>query len=258
MRIRFSSKQELWLIVLFPMLIKLLTLSPVRLFEAHDIALEMMQSGEMRYWLHGQWNWNYQFPVYPYITFLFYSCGLGVYGMLAFNVMLGAASAWLAYGIATKLNKDGHFKHKIALIAALLTGLHPFIGYYQVQMVHPFAMDMFLAMWLLYLSLTVHPTSLRQMLLLGFAAGVAMLDRTTLVIFVLPFVLRHGVVVFHRPSIVNALLACMLALLPTSLWLARNHQIYGTWTLNSSSGQNLWIGIQESTEGTAQLSNGDS
>lgn len=258
MRIRLTTKQELWWIILLPMLIKLFTISPIRLFEAHDIALEMIDSGEMRYWLHGQWNWNYQFPVYPSIAFVVYSLGLGVYGMLVVNVLFGAASAWLAYAIATKLNTDGLYKHKVGILAALLTGLHPFLGYYQVQVIHPFALDMFLGMWLLYLSLTVCASSFKHMVLLGVVAGIAMLDRTTLGVFALPFVLREWRTILSVKHFQKALLAVILALAPTTAWLWRNHQIYGEWSLNSSTGQNLWIGIQERSEGTAQLPNGDS
>lgn len=242
--------------LLVPALIKLFLLAPVDLFEAHTIAVEWLRSGEFRYHHLGVWNPNYQFPVYPAIVAGFLFTGLGVYGVLVFQVLCGTVSAWLAYRLALTVNGVGGISRKLALLVALLTGLSPFIAVYQVRMVHPFAWDMLLAMALMTGGFIVRPE--RRVQLLGFfaLAGIATLNRPTAVLFLAPFLWMQRAFFLHLRQLPYKALAMALLVLPTGMWMLRNHALLGTWSLNSATGQNLWLGVQEATEGTAQLADG--
>lgn len=247
------------IIIILPAILKLFFLDPARLFEPHVIALEMIDSGEFRYWMNGGYNFNYQFPIYPTILYLIYSAGLGPFGALVFNVLLGAGSTFFTYRIAQSLSKGGYFANTIPLLAALAVSIHPFFAYYQVKMVHPFALDMFFLLWLLCLSINASIADRKSIFLLGLLGGLALLNRPTTVMAMLPFLLRGEWLAFFRSRNVGTLIMfTMLLLIPVSGWLIRNYQIYDQVTLNSSIGQNLWIGIQEETEGTAQLPDGNS
>lgn len=45
----------------------------VSLWEDHDIAVNIVKTGEFKYFHNGQWNYNYNFPVYPYVVSAIYS-----------------------------------------------------------------------------------------------------------------------------------------------------------------------------------------
>jgi hypothetical protein len=251
--LRWPAGSLFLLALLVPVLLKLALVRPDRLFEPHFIAQELLAHGEFRYRDTIGWNYNYQFPVYPFLVAILYSFGQGAIPVLVFHVLLGAGTAFLAYRIT--LLMDPAMGSKGACLAMLLVGLDPFTAFYHVRMVHPFALDMFLSMLLLYLSLSIDPHRWRDLLKWAVVAGIAVLDRSTLLVFALPLFLRS----VRRPQALVRMAAVLLLIaLPSSLWLVRNKSIYGEWSLNSSSGQNLWIGIQKETQGTAQMSNGNS
>ncbi len=243
-------------VLLVPALIKLFFLAPEDLFEAHTIAVEWLHSGEFRYHHLGVWNPNYQFPVYPAIVAGFLLTGLGAYGVLVFQVLCGTVSAWLAYRMALTVIGVGGTSTKLALLLALLTGLSPFIAVYQVRMVHPFAWDMLLAVALITGGMALGTQ--RWWSVLGYlaVAGLAVLNRPTAVILLMPFVWRQRSFLFNLENLRLKQTLIILLILPTSLWMLRNHALLGTWSLNSATGQNLWLGVQEATEGTAHLADG--
>ncbi|MBP8877319.1 MAG: glycosyltransferase family 39 protein [Flavobacteriales bacterium] len=254
--LRRSLTDPLCWVLLVPALIKLFFLAPVDLFEAHTIAVEWLRSGEFRYHHLGVWNPNYQFPVYPAIVAGFLLAGLGVYGVLVFQVLCGTVSAWLVYRLALEVNGEGETSQRIALAVALLTGLSPFIAVYQVRMVHPFAWDMLLALALITGGFVIRPA--RSWQLIGFfaLAGIALLNRSTAVLFLLPFLWMQRSFLPRMDHLPMKAIALTVLFLPTSLWVLRNRAELGTWSLNSAMGQNLWLGVQEATEGTAQLADG--
>jgi hypothetical protein len=94
------------------------------------------------------------------------------------------------------------------------------------------------------------------MLLLAIVAGIALLNRPTLIVFLLPFAWINRAFLLTMAGF--GLKASMLVLLlaPTATWVLRNHAMDGHFSLSSATGQNLWIGIQSATQGTAQLPDG--
>ena len=244
-----------WVIAL-PVLIKLFVLEPVDLFEPHTIAVEWLRTGEFRYGHLGVWNPNYQFPVYPALVAALLASGIGIYGVLVFQVLCGAASAWLVYHLARLVLDDEAKNRPTALLVALCTGLSPFIAVYQVRMVHPFALDMLFALALLTGAWAVRWANWQALIGYAVLAGVALLNRPTAVVFLLPFVWRQRAFLFNLKHLRLKQAMLILLVLPTGSWIVRNHSLLGAWSLNSATGQNLWLGVQETTEGTAQLADG--
>ena len=251
-----NERNMLPLVLLLPALFKLFLLSPVELFEVHTIAKEWLATGMFRYHHLGVWHASYQFPVYPAIVALMLWSGVGEVGVLVFQVVCGTASAWLVHRLAHVVFSGRSSAGAVALMAAFLTGASPFLAVYQVRMIHPFAWDMLLALVLLLSSYTVSPERIGRMMLLAPLAGIAILNRPTLLVFLLPAAWRcrsHPFSVRYLMA-VPVLMALLLA--PTGAWVLRNGVLDGHFTLSSATGQNLWIGIQRNTQGTAQLPDG--
>lgn len=251
-----TARNVLIPVLLLPALVKLFFIAPVELFEAHTIAKEWLATGMFRYHHLGVWHTSYQFPVYPAIVALLLRSGAGEMGVLVFQVVCGTASAWLAYHLGRVLFAGRSHASGTALLAALLTGISPFLAMYQVRMVHPFAWDMLLALALLLGSLIVRPEVKLHLLLLSMLAGVALLERPTLVLLLLPAAWRGRHYFLAGRALGTNLLAVALLFAPTSAWVLRNGMLDGHYALSSATGQNLWIGIQRTTQGTAQLPDG--
>ncbi len=250
------ARIPLLLVVLLPAFVKLFLLAPVDLFEAHTMAVEWLTTGAFRYHHLGVWHTSYQFPVYPAIVAALLWSGVGEVGVLVFQVLCGAGSAWLIHRLGLVLLKDRPYARRVAMGAALLTGISPFLAVYQVRMVHPFAWDMLLAMALLLGSCTVRPAANKHLLAFALLAGLALLNRPTLVVFLLPWAWIHRASLISVRSFVPALVMLLLVLAPTAAWVVRNRALEGHYSLSSATGQNLWIGIQPATQGTAQLPDG--
>lgn len=256
LRFQLSPRAFLILLVGLPALAKLFVLAPLQLFEGHTIAVEWLTSGMFRYHHLGVWHASYQFPVYPALVTLLLWSGAGEVGALLFQVGCGAASAWLVYRLAQVVLTGRSYASTVAAWASVLTGVSPFLAVYQVHMVHPFAWDMLLALALLLGSFILRPESNVQLFGFSLLAGCALLNRPTLIVLVLPAVWMCRSYFFSVRAIGPKLVMLVLLLAPTTLWLLRNRAQEGHFQLSSATGQNLWIGIQEATQGTAQLPDG--
>jgi hypothetical protein len=258
----FSNGALLWVILVFSAILKLMLAEPDYLFEAHDIAVEMQRSGEMRMLQHGQWHYHYQFPVYPALVYCMYSMGIGAYGVLIFNIILGTLTALLVYHLTLLLTGQAQ-KRKLplsrewpAIIAATVIAFNPYLAYYQVKMVHPFALDVFFAMLISYLGFKLKIFTNKGLIWWALACGLAILNRPTLVVFCL-FALPLLIKQLKLLKIKTIVLSAALILLPVSAWVVRNGSIADDYSLSSASGQNLWIGIQGETQGTAITATGE-
>lgn len=251
------SHYPLVLVLVIAALIKLFFMDAGRSFEVHDTALEWIRSGEFKYHHLGAWNHTFQFPVYTAIVALFYLLGLGKTAVLVFQLACGTASAYLVYRTALVILAGRSYERAVAIGVAALTGLSPFLAYYQVRMLHPFAWDMFLAMALFHLSWTTRTDRPWRLLGLFSLAGLVLLDRPTLAVFMLPFFWRerHYLIRLRNMGLKLILLLVMIA--PLGLWSIRNHAVTGRFELNSVSDQIIWMGIQEATQGSGLLPNGD-
>lgn len=251
-----SIDRWLLLVVLAPALLKLFFLRADQLFEVHTMALEWLASGQFRHHYMGSWDHAFQFPVYTAIVAGIYSLGAGPPGVLVFQVVCGTLTAWLAHGTARQLLGGKPYAERVALGSALLTGLSPFLAYYQARMVHPFAWDMLLATALLRASIQAQPKRPTTVLGLFALAGLVLLNRPTLVVFLALFILRERAYLFSLGDIVRKAGLLILVLAPITLWLVRNHAVTGRFQLTSLDDQMRWMGMQEETEGSGYRADG--
>lgn len=247
----------LWLVVLLgPAVLKLFLLRADQVFETHTMALEWIASGEFRHYYLGSWDHAFQMPVHTAILAIFRLAGLGLTAMLVFQVLCGTLTALLIQRTAANILRGSRHADRVAWATALLTGLSPFLAYYQVRMVHPFAWDMLLATALLHASFTADPARRVSLVALFALAGLAVLDRPTLGVFLLPFVLRHGRSLLRWDRLALNALLLLLLFGPVGSWVLRNHAATGRYQLTSVTDQMIWMGLQEETEGSGHLADG--
>jgi hypothetical protein len=250
-----------WLLV---RLIFLFFIPDPSLFEVHTIAVNMVQTGEMKYFLNGQWNYNYQFPIYPGILYFLYAV-FGVSPKLAiiFNCILhsiaGIAGFHFFQLVGTRFNHPKWQKHisTISLLGALALLFHPVVNHYTLLMVHPFALDLSLMMICLWMMMRYFDKpSLQRLIIYAILFGIAVLNRTSMLVLIVPFFILF----LKQNSVINGIkktgIVVLIGLLISLPWLLRNYTIYHAVSINSSFGQNLWLGIQEETGGSAYLNNG--
>lgn len=235
-----------------------------QLFEVHDIAVNMVRTGEMKYFLNGQFNYNYQFPVYPFLLFLIYKMiGILPVGGIILNLILNSLTAILAFPVFRWLLINSEKKalkkacNTIALIASLAILIHPLIAYYTLRIIHPFSLDLFLLFFCFYSMIRYFKqNSVPNFLIFCVVLGISILDRGTFIVLIIPFFFRKKMLIGFRSSLLKSAVAIFISFLIISPWLARNYNHYGKFSFNSSFGQNLWLGIQKKTNGTAFFPDG--
>ncbi|MFT7614297.1 MAG: hypothetical protein ACI9J3_003279 [Parvicellaceae bacterium] len=240
-------------IILVLTLVKLLFLGPIRITEGHEIAQSILATNEFKYWINNGYNFNYQFPIYPFLIAVFYFFRELPEMAIALNLLCSGVTAYFIAKISHALFNKNKWLTIIATIGFLT---HPIISYYQVATIHPLALDLLFATLLIYMGICWKHYSLKNSIICGLIIGLALLNRPTLIVFALPIAYRLLTTTSIKPLIFRAVIIGFIAIIPVGMWMIRNHSIYGEWSLNSSYGQNLWIGIQEETEGTAQKANG--
>lgn len=237
-------------------------ISNINLFEPHDIAVSMLKTGKMKYFLNGQFNYNYQFPIYPYLLFLIYKIfGVMPKAGVVLNLLFHSLAVLLAMpffnqaGKRISINAIKNNATVIALVASLAMLFHPLINYYALEDIHPLSADLFFLMLTLYsiMHYNERPNT-THLILLGIVFGLSILDRPTLGVCIIPFFISLKGQTNRLTKVGLVLGIGMLVLMP---WLYRNYTIYNKLSLSSSTGQNLWIGIQEQTGGTTTLPSGD-
>lgn len=244
------------LILLGSAALKLFFLRADRVFESYTMAMDLAATGQFGHHYYGTWDRAFQLPVHTAVLALFHQLGLGIPAMLFFQVVCGTLTAWIIHQMATHLLQGARYAPRVALVAAALTGLSPFLAYYQVRMVHPFAWDMLLATVLLYGALKIEPQDRIAVIALFALGGLAVLNRPTLGVFLLPFAWRHWRWLFHWKGIVYRMALVVLLLGPLGGWVLRNHAVTGRYWISSVADQMIWMGLQEETEGGAHMPDG--
>lgn len=241
-----------------PAVLKLFFLRADQVFETYTAALDLVATGQFGHHYFSTWDRSFQLPVHTALVALFHLVGLGTTSILVFQVACGAVSAFLIQRMTAHLLHGQTYAPIVAWVAALLTGINPFMAYYQVRMIHPFAWDTLLAIALLYGSLTADPARRSTVVSLFALCGLALLNRPTLGVFLLPFALRHArsMLTMWRPVSLAALFLLLFG--PLGGWVIRNHAVTGRWQITSVTDQLIWIGLQEETEGAGHLADGRS
>lgn len=153
------------------------------------------------------------------------------------QALLHALTAWLLFLIARKIFEN----EKTGLLAALLFGLHP-------DLIEIAAMLMTETLYLFFVTLVAFVfvknyysknRSVGQSALLGAVAGLAILTRPTVILFLLPILFFYA----FRKEIQNGsvfLLVFIAVLVP---WAVRNYLVHHQFILTTLTGSfNLWIG----------------
>jgi hypothetical protein len=219
----------------------------IELFEAHQIAINYLEKGELFYHIHNQDNYNYQFPIYPLIvTFLYKLVGFSPTIIVLFNIIIKQLSAVLIIIVFLSYAQI-NFKKVLSILLLLILSFHPLLNLYCYK-VHPFALDLFF--FCLITCLALRPKSKSSILSLAITLGLSILNRGSFIVFLPILLVANWKFLLHQKSILN-LIILLLIITPTSIYIYRNYQIYGSFSFNSTLGQNLWIGSLDDTEGSA-------
>lgn len=260
MRLLSRTIPHLPLLVLLgvSLVVKLFLASPERVFEPHDMAIEWLQSGQLRYMHLDVWHAAYQLPLYAWVVTLVYWAGLGTSGVMVFQIGCGTLSAWWAYRMVMAVIPAWPHAHRIAMATGVFTAFCPFLAIYQMRMIHPFALEMLLAIGTLLAAVRASQGDRWAATCLAVGLGLLLVLRPPLAALAFPYapsILRTLI----RSKAWSTLIVCtLLAACPLSYWLVRNTQLHGVPLLTTATGQNLWLGIQPATSGTAQLPDGES
>ena len=258
----------LYIITLLAFLVKafliLFVIKDPEKFEAHDIALNMLSTGEMKYFLDGQMNYNYQFPVYPFLLFFIYKVfGADFHVALLFNIVLSSVTVFFAYPVFNyfldhfKIGLGEKAKKNISFLSASAIVLYPPLVYYSAFIIHPFSLDLLLSFIALFaITKYMDRPGTYRLWVVALIIGVSILDRTTMATLLFPlFLLTYRDYGWKKATVISIKVLAIAMLLP-ACWLVRNYGIYNRFSLNSSFGQNLWIGIQEESDGSAYMPDG--
>ena len=230
-----------------------------RVWEPEEMALNLLEGKGFYVNFLGQHNYNYQFPLYPFCIYMIYSAfGPIQQIVVVLNIVLYSL-ATLFMGKVLKL-----LVPKISEIGEqffnLIVLLYPATNVYVLGNIHPFALDLLLCVSGFYFGLKWSKShEVKDLLLAFFILALILVDRITLL-----FAPAIGIVwgLWQSNQKFKHLLytagLSVLALLPLASWMYSTYQHNHSISIMSSTGVNLWIGIQQDTEGTAQLSNGDS
>ena len=257
-----NSRTKLFLLVsaafLLKLLIYLLFIHHAAKWEDNETALNLLHTGEMKYLRDGNWDYDYQFPVYCFMQFAVYKA-FGVHDLciILLQLALSSITAFLLYYIFTFFTRFARLEEKLFTLIPLLATAgylaHPLITYYTIGHIHPFSMDLLMAMLVIYTGIRYYEAPPgKLLLLLGIVTGIAILERATLVTALVPVL----ILLARKISFINTSIILVVAFLVTLPWLYRNHSITGKWELSSAMGRHLWVGSLEETEGSNVLPGG--
>ena len=181
-----------------------------------------------------------RFPAYCYFLGMIYALfGYHIYTAFVIQALLGCLTPLLVYHISREF-----FKHRIALLASLLTACYPSFVVYSTRIMSENLFIPEIAL-LIYLTLRYKKApSLKLSALLGLTLGVSALTRGVLypMIMISPliiFILAKGIFIDRLKHVVLAALMIVAAFSP---WLLRNHYHYGKiFHTSSGGGPILWM-----------------
>lgn len=257
-----TKHRKILALILFGIVVKLLLLLYFHLvpvtFENTTIAKNFLADGNMYYLLDGNVDYNHQFPFYGWILICFFKIfGVVMLPIQIFQILLNACFAWIIWRLFNSQFKSLVSTSWIGFTLVIIALFHPLLSYYQLATIHPITLDVLLFAGLMYVSLIWESApSLRMSLLLFLVLGITLLERSTLAVAVLPAAI---LTIKDKAQLIKlgiiAIAAVSLFAFP---WMARNHNLTGKYEMTSGTWRYMWVGIQEETDGTNVLSNGDS
>lgn len=236
----------------------------IKLWEDHDIARNLAQTGTFFIKWDEVINHTFQFPLYPFVVSLIYKViGINPLAAVVLNLVVNLISAFMFFFIckliAEQLTiKNENTKLRIAIVATLLFYLHPGIAMYSMFNMHPFAFNQFFFLLLLYISFNFANKLLnvKQIVLISAVAALAILDRATTFLALTPFFLYYFINKNYLQGFKYAILISTISFVLVLPWLIRNYIKDDFFGFETSAAKNLWKGSLPQSEGSNYLWNG--
>lgn len=236
-----------------------------KVWEDHDIAVNLVNEGEMYYLNDGARNHTFQFPVYT----SFLALGYAVFGFhsewgILLNILVHALTFFLFIELFGFIIHYFFYqlkeKYKFIIIygTALIFFFHPAILFYTLFHIHPLSFNIFsLFLGLFYSFRFAFSPTKNNAVVTGIIIGICMLDRATVLLTLIP----AGLILWQKISFKELFykfsLVCFFSLMMISPWLIRNYITDGIFGFESSAAKNIWKGVLYHSEGGNYLLNGE-
>jgi hypothetical protein len=234
--------------------------------EDAKMALGLFQTGAFVFRHLGVDNHSYQFPIYPMLVAGSYRVlGTQPVAAILLNLLLNALTAWVLVRVLAeffdRIDVAGRMRWArtptlwVCLVAFLL---HPFISYYAMHDIHPLALDLllFYAPLLLVFRYFDRGNRTIDLALLGIATGFVLLQRTVLIVNLLPFFVLAAASFGWRSAMRRTAFVVSVALLVGVPWLVRNYCADRILGYTSTTGEILWKGSLRNSDGSNFLLDG--
>jgi hypothetical protein len=222
-------------------------------FENHSIAINFAGSGTLYYAHDGNIDYDHQFPLYDFCLGVVYLIfGISLKAAAIMQVCANLISCALLFNISSSMMEQMNIKIAwLPFMMGIICCLHPFLLYYQIFLIHPLTFDVLMPMLLMWISFKYFgkPSSLILVLVIVIA-GLTSIERFTLIVAVIPFliILQKQ----KNKKIFSAYLLSVAAgiIIFSGSWMVRNYFHNGQLQLTSGTYRYLWIGSLAETSGT--------
>jgi 4-amino-4-deoxy-L-arabinose transferase-like glycosyltransferase len=229
------------------------------LWEYDTLAQNMLQKGEYAMEFHEYGDYYAVIPPgYSIILFSIYKCiGTNHQVVLGLQFLLAGLLGSVIYGTTWLI-----FRNKwIALIAGLLTVLHPSIVYYSSVNIHNFNLYVPLFHTIVFLlCLTYLYPKWKYFIILGFVGGYAVLTRGTILPFILISILIYTLfnkLLPFKIRLLQSITVFLLILLVNAPWTIRNYKVFNKVIFSQTTGwEFFWIGNNPKATGGQFRSDG--
>jgi 4-amino-4-deoxy-L-arabinose transferase-like glycosyltransferase len=182
------------------------------------------------------------------------AAGMALFGntalpMLYLQALLSCATAWLLFRIARR-----RFNQNIALALSAVWLVYPAAILISAMLLTE---TLFVFWWVLAVDLhdrlEARQYDLKSAALLGFVLGLVMLTRAVGQVFLAAVLIYVALIRFETPRLLRwkaAFVILAVACLTVAPWMIRNSLAVGSFTLNTNSGMNMFIGNNPEANGS--------